>query len=217
LTIPGKRQENLCFKACNLMLDKENDGVLMHLHKLIPPGSGLGGGSSDAAHTLLSVNEIFNRGLPIEKLIELAGALGSDCPFFLLNQILLASGKGDIFKQADIELADYEVLLILPDIHVSTQWAYSQVIPGKHMIPPSEAILYDIDFWQEQLINDFEGPVFKKYPILRKTRDRLYKNGALYSAMSGSGSAIFGIFQKIPDGIESEFQGMRVVRTTILQ
>jgi 4-diphosphocytidyl-2-C-methyl-D-erythritol kinase len=217
LSLPGEKQDNLCWEACNIMLDKQVGGVEVHLHKLIPPGSGLGGGSSDATNTLVMMNSLFKKGLENVELMKIAETLGSDCPFFISNRAAAASGKGEIIQEITLDLQNYEILLVLPDIPISTNWAYSHIIPHKHEIPPSELALMDIKTWKEYMINDFESPVFKEYPILKDIRDQLYLKGALYSAMSGSGSSIYGIFNMIPAGIEDEFSGMKVIRTGILE
>jgi 4-diphosphocytidyl-2-C-methyl-D-erythritol kinase len=162
------------------------------------------------------MNKILGAGLQENELISMAGALGSDCPFFILNRPAQATGRGEILKEIDISLGRQEVILVLPGIHVSTSWAYSHIIPHRHEIPPSELVAMDIHLWKEYLVNDFETPVFKEYPQLRDARDHLYDLGAVYASMSGSGSSVYGIFNTAPPRIESEFGGMKVLRTTLL-
>jgi 4-diphosphocytidyl-2-C-methyl-D-erythritol kinase len=189
--------ENLCQKACKLLKMKYPiRPVDMHLIKHIPSGAGLGGGSSDAAHTLMLLNEIFDLGIKESELEGLASTLGSDCPFFIRNTATLASGRGEVFNSIELDLAGSFIVIVKPDVNISTPEAYAMVRPQDNRPSLREIIHQPISRWKDRLINDFEAPVFHQYPALKTIKEYLYNNGALYASMSGSGSAIFGIFEK---------------------
>lgn len=205
LHIPGEPKENLVVKAWDLFSARTGaDGARVHLHKVVPPGSGLGGGSSDAAFALMMMNQIFQAGVSEAELLEMASRLGSDCPFFILNRPSRATGRGEALSAINPDLSGRTVVLVLPGIPVPTKWAYSQIIPREPEISPSAAVMNDILEWRHLLRNDFEGPVFEQYPAIRGIRDELYRLGAVYAAMSGSGSAVYGIFEMdfLPAGYE---------------
>jgi 4-diphosphocytidyl-2C-methyl-D-erythritol kinase len=194
----GKAEKNLCLKAFYLLKKKYPllPEVQMHLHKAIPLGAGLGGGSSDAAFTLQLLNKKFNLTIPEKEIFEYALELGSDCPFFLLNQPSLATGRGERLEKINISLSDYKIALINPRIHISTAEAFRHITPTIPARKISEIIMQPIETWKHELCNDFEKYVFEKYPEVKKIKEDLYKSGALYAAMSGSGSTMFGIFKK---------------------
>jgi len=198
ILIPGDPETNLCLKAYHLIKKDFPDlpPVHCHLHKHIPIGAGLGGGSADGAGMLGLLNERFNLKLNIESLLEYAARLGSDCPFFMLNKPCLGEGRGEQLQPLNLDLSGYSFLLVHPGIHVSTAWAFSQIIPGDRGDSPSVIIQQPVRTWAGRLINDFEEPVLRHYPELRAIRENLYEAGALYAAMSGSGSSFFGIFEK---------------------
>jgi 4-diphosphocytidyl-2-C-methyl-D-erythritol kinase len=194
----GKEAENLCIKAWHIVKNDypELPGIKIHLHKIIPLGAGLGGGSADAAFALQLINKTFQLNVPESKFFEYALQLGSDCPFFLLNKPCFASGRGEIIEPLDISLKDYKVLLIHPGIHINTGEAFKEIT---HSIPPKkikEIIQQPAETWKNELQNDFENFAFKKYPVLKKIKNELYESGALFASMSGSGSTIFGVFNK---------------------
>lgn len=196
----GSLRDNLCCKAFDLMHHIYGiSGVKIHLHKNIATGAGLGGGSSDAAFTLISLNKLFNLQLSDDTLGELAAKLGSDCAFFIENKPALASGKGDILKHFDINVSNNYLLLILPDIHISTALAYSNCVAGKHKIALTELLQTPKTNWPQRIENDFEETVFNTHPKLSEIKNELYKLGALYASMSGSGSTIYGFFDKKPE------------------
>ncbi len=189
--------KNICYKAWSLLHQKYSiEPVHIFLHKNIPSGAGLGGGSSDAAYTLKMLNKIFNLNLSNEELLKLALLLGSDCPFFLLNKACIATGRGESLNPISLNLKNYTIVLVNPNIHISTQEAYSLITPKKPTINTTEIVSKPIETWKENLENDFEQPIFAKYPILSNIKQQLYNKGALYASMSGSGSTIFGIFKK---------------------
>lgn len=198
--ISGNEEDNLCVKAYRLLKKDfpEIPAVKMHLHKNIPIGAGLGGGSSDAAAVLQLLNKKFNLNISVEALQHYALALGSDCPFFILNKASIATGRGEILKETSIDLSPYKIMIVHPGIHVSTAKAFSDLdesgfsLAGKLGV----ALREDISQWKNTIKNDFEKTVFAQYPELKELRDKMYENSALYSAMSGSGSSIYGIFLK---------------------
>lgn len=199
LDIPSDGKLNLCQRAFDLLKEEfKLPEVLIHLHKVIPAGSGLGGGSSDAAFTLKMANKLFSLNLDSEKMMQLAAKIGSDCPFFIENRPMLARGRGEILKPAPISLKGMSLLLVKPNVHVSTAQAYADIKPKLAEKSISQIISQPIKTWKSELKNDFEQSVFEKFPLLSKIKQQLYASGAVYAAMSGSGSAIFGIFDKPP-------------------
>jgi len=200
LAIPGNSEDNLCLKAYNLMRkDSHIPPVHIHLHKHIPIGAGLGGGSADAAFFIRLLNDKFQLNLSNDQLANYAQQLGSDCTFFIRNTPALAHGKGEQLEDIPLDLSAYFIILIQPPVHVSTTGAYSSVSPQKPVSSLKELIKIPVEQWKEHIVNDFEPSVFKKYPEIRKIKETLYESGALYAAMSGSGSSVYGIF---PEKIE---------------
>lgn len=197
--IYGDPEKNLVMKAYRLMEEAFRlPPVHIYLHKIIPFGAGLGGGSSDATQAILILNDLFELHLSTETLHNLAGRLGADCPFFLENRPLLATGKGDLFEDTPINIDTYWLMLIKPPYSVNTKDAYEKMIPKKAAIPLKTAIQEPVDRWKDCIFNDFEKPVFERYPFVKRIKDVLYDNGALYASMSGSGSAVYGIFREQP-------------------
>jgi 4-diphosphocytidyl-2-C-methyl-D-erythritol kinase len=199
IEISGDDKDNLVLKALKL-LRKDFNGltdVAIHLHKNIPMGAGLGGGSADASFALLSMNKIFDLYLDDWMLEDYAAQLGSDCAFFIENTPKVATGRGEILAPVDVHLKGDYLVLIKPDIHISTQQAYAGVKP----CPPNGDlvhILQDKSRWKEELINDFEKSIFPQYQELSAIKEKLYQMGAYYAAMSGSGSTVFGLFSEKP-------------------
>lgn len=199
MPIPIDGNANLCLRAFEL-LRKEFDlpAINIHLHKNIPPGSGLGGGSSNAAFTLFMVNETFSLNQDLDTLKQMAATLGSDCPFFIENQPRLATGRGERLEPINNPLKGLHLLLIKTSIHISTSNAYAGINPA---IPPksvAQIVAQPIETWRHELKNDFETHVFKRFPVLNKIKQDLYNHGAVYASMSGSGSAIYGLFKTSP-------------------
>lgn len=201
IAIPGREEENLCMKAYQLLKkDYQLPHVDMYLHKIIPIGAGLGGGSADAAFTLQLVNEMFQLFLDAAILEEYAAQLGSDCAFFIRNKPVLAFERGDVFGSVQVDLAGKKLLLIYPDVHVSTAEAYSRIMPENPEKSVKEVLeQVPMDRWKEELRNDFEESVFQLYPQVAALKEKLYAAGALYTSMSGSGSSVFGIFEEEKD------------------
>ena len=196
LAINGDPSDNLCFKAYGL-LKKDYPtipNIKMHLHKTIPMGAGLGGGSADGAFTLVALNQLFNLQLSVDKLMQYALTLGSDCPFFIINTPAFASGRGEILKPINVNLDGYRIVIVNPGIAISTKLAFSLIIP---QVPDTnmEAIICEpVTLWKEKLINDFEQPIFNSFPELANIKETLYQKGAVYASMTGTGSTVYGIF-----------------------
>lgn len=189
--------DNLCVKAYNLLRkDFSLKPMGIHLLKNIPIGAGLGGGSSDAVCVLKAINEIEKLGLNNDQLRSYASMLGADCPFFVDNKPVYASGIGTDFEPIALDLSNYYIVLIKPDVHVSTQDAYRNVKPKPAPIDLREVIQLPIQDWKFHLQNDFEDGIFEIHPKIKEIKAQLYESGAIYSAMSGSGSSVFGIFDK---------------------
>jgi 4-diphosphocytidyl-2-C-methyl-D-erythritol kinase len=197
IVIPGNGSENLCTKAYNMLAaDHTLPPVHIHLLKSIPIGAGLGGGSADAAFTISTLNRLFNLHISEEKQIGYARRLGSDCAFFILNRPMFCFGKGDEFEPTDLTLAGKWLVMVNPGIHISTVEAYAGVKPA---IPDTDLrilIRQPLASWRDTVKNDFEEGIFLKYPELQEIKENLYQNGALYAAMSGSGSTLYGIFEE---------------------
>ncbi len=194
-TQPGS---NLCVKAYRLLKKDypELPHVRMHLHKTIPSGAGLGGGSADAAFTLRLLNEKFRLGISREKLLAYALELGSDCPFFILDRPCYATGRGELLEPISLDLSAWKFVIVNPGIHVNTSNAFMKIQPAIPARSLKESILEPVEGWRDTIINDFEKPIFEQYPEIGAIRDRLYASGAVYAAMSGSGSTVFGMFEK---------------------
>lgn len=198
ISIPGNEEKNLCIQAYRI-LEKEYKiaPVHIHLHKLIPIGAGLGGGSADGAFALKMLNEICKLSLSIDELEAFASQLGSDCPFFIANQPRYVTGTGNIFHEMHIDLSGKHLIIIKPDIHLSTAEAYA----GIHPQHPSENIKEliennPISTWRDSLVNDFEKSVFPNHSKIAKVKQELYTRGAIFASMTGSGAAVYGIFNE---------------------
>ena len=201
LNIGGHANNNLCIKAYHI-LKKDFPAipaVQMHLHKAIPMGAGLGGGSADAAFTLSLLNEKFHLNLSTDQLINYSLQLGSDCPFFIINKPCFATGRGELMEEIKLHLSGYKIVLVNPGIHVNTACAFAELGKIKKDKPAGnlkDFIMQPIQTWKQNISNDFEIPVFNKYPAIREIKETLYKQGAGYAAMSGSGSTVYGLFPK---------------------
>jgi len=199
--LEGDLKDNLIFRAWQLISEiKVLPPIKVHLHKIIPSGAGLGGGSSDAAFFVNLVDKKFKTGLSYLQKTELASKLGSDCAFFIENKPVLAKGKGNEFSEIKADLKKYYILLVYPNIHVNTKDAYSELVP-KNPLHDLKTVIekHDIGEWKDLLVNDFENSVFQKNPEIKELKKTLYSSGAVYASMSGSGSTVFGIFTKKPN------------------
>lgn len=201
LLIPGSYSTNLCVKAYQLMKGKFPDlpSIQMHLHKNIPMGAGLGGGSSDGAFVLSLLNEKYKLNLSETELISLALQLGSDCPFFIKNSPVHATGRGEIMQPTPVDLSNKKIVLVLPGIHINTALAFKDCPIQSDVQPCNEITSQPIENWKENLVNDFEQTVFKAYPELKAIKEQLYASGAIYASMTGTGSTIYGIYDKTLD------------------
>ena len=207
LQIAGDEVNNLCIKSYHLL--KKDFPTLppiqMHLHKAIPMGAGLGGGSADGAFALKLLNDKFQLGLSIQQLIDYALQLGSDCPFFIINKPCYATSRGEILESVYLDLSSYKFVIVNPGIHVNTGWAFAQLQLNNSDRPDLKQIIRQpVSTWKDQLINDFEEPVCKAHPEIANIKQQLYHAGALYTSMTGSGSTVFGIFEKEPELIFDE-------------
>ena len=195
LEIEGEAESNLVVKAYKLLDDRFNlPPVDIHLFKHIPSGAGLGGGSSDAAFMLKLLNDHFQLELSEEQLEVYAATLGADCAFFIKNKPTYAEGIGNLFSPIELSLSGYQIMIIKPNVFVSTREAFSNIHPHRPEYPVKEAILRPVAEWKDILINDFEASVFPQHPVIGEIKEELYHQGAIYASMSGSGSSVFGLF-----------------------
>jgi 4-diphosphocytidyl-2-C-methyl-D-erythritol kinase len=199
LAVTGERESNLVWKAYQLLKEKFPEKVpALHtyLHKVIPMGAGLGGGSADGAFMLLLINDYCDLGLNSEALAAYALQLGSDCPFFIYNNPQYAAGRGEHMQPVKLDLSGYDLQLICPQVHVSTAAAFKMVQPAPAPFNLRQLGTLPVAEWKDHIKNDFEPSVFQQYPRLAEIKQQLYNQGAVYAAMSGSGSTLFGIFEK---------------------
>lgn len=209
IEVPGASEDNLCMKAF-LTLQKDFDlpNQQIVLLKNIPVGAGLGGGSADAAFLIRLVNDKFSLGLPVEVMQGYARRLGADCAFFIENKPVFAAGKGDEFEDLHLDLSSYFIVLVKPPIHISTADAYAQVKPVRSAFDLRVSLAAPVSSWKSTVVNDFEQSVALKYPKIDEIKTQLYAAGATFVSMSGSGSTVFGLFEKpvaLPD-LEKENQ-----------
>lgn len=196
--VAGDKNDNLVWKAYRLLKDQfqQIPELDVHLLKSIPMGAGLGGGSADGAFMLRLLNDYCKLGLSNDELIQFALQLGSDCPFFIPNTPQFAQGRGEIMSPLDLDLSGYSIQLICPQVHISTAAAFKMITPKAVPFDLSKLPELPIEQWVEYISNDFEEPVFAQHPALSGIKQQLYIQGAIYASMSGSGSTIYGIFEK---------------------
>lgn len=208
---PFKAADNLVVKAY-LLLQQDFDlpSIDIKLHKHIPSGAGLGGGSSDCAFMISLLNRRFNLRMRESAMERYAARLGSDCAFFITNTPSLATGRGEILNPIGLSLKGYTVLLVKPDVSVSTAEAYAGVTPHKPETSLADAVKRPVSEWKDCVFNDFEPSVFEKYPLLADIKQKLYDLGAEYAAMTGSGSTLYGIFREPLDNPADQFPGLFV-------
>jgi len=207
ILLDGNPEHNLVIKAYSLLKKEYNlPRIDIYLRKNIPFGAGLGGGSADAAFMLKLLNNMYELHLSETRLEELASQLGADCSFFIQNKPVFATGIGNIFTSIGLSLKEYFIVLVKPDIYVSTKEAYELVKPKTPDISLKEIIKNPPETWKDTMVNDFESSVFVKYPAIKNIKERLYDSGAVYASMSGSGSSVFGIFKEEID-LSKDFQG----------
>lgn len=200
ISIPGNPENNLCLKAYQL-INKDFDlpPVHIHLHKNIPIGAGLGGGSADCGFFIKLLSELCRLNLSVETMQNYARKLGADCAFFINNKPVFAHEKGDQFEDIALDLSTYFMVLVMPPVHVSTAEAYGGIQPKSAEFNLKLALKLPVQEWRNSVKNDFENSVFQHHPEIRLIKEALYQNGALYAAMSGSGASVFGIFKQKPD------------------
>lgn len=211
LTVDCPEEKNLCVRAAKILREAFSGpfaaagGVRIHLHKTIPFGAGLGGGSADATAVLVGLNEVLSLGLMTEELVPFAARLGSDTVFFLHDRPMLGTGRGERLEPfAGTDLTGWRLLLVKPPVGVSTAEAYSLVTPRVPAVPLDEILSRPVEAWRGKLVNDFEEPLFRRLPVLGGIRAELYRRGAVYAALSGSGATLFGLF---PAGCELPAEG----------
>ncbi len=206
IDLEGNSEENIVIKAYRLLQAEYNlPPVQIHLHKQIPVGAGLGGGSSDGAFTLMGLNDLFQLHLNEEKLIGYASRLGSDCAFFILNRPVFAEGTGNIFSEVEMNLRGYTLVLIKPNLSISTAEAYRGIVPALPEISLKERVKLPVGSWAGKVINRFEEGIFKGFPEIEAIKMKLYQEGAVYASMSGSGSSVYGLFESVPERLEEYF------------
>ena len=208
IQIAGNEEDNLVVKAYNL-LDKlySLPPVEINLLKHIPSGAGLGGGSADAAFMLSMLNQSFELGIENVRLEEYAAQLGADCAFFIQNKPVFATGIGNLFESINLSLKGYYLVLVKPDIFVSTKDAFALIQPAKPTHSLKEIARMPVETWRATMKNDFEYSVFQKYPEIAAIKDKLYDMGAIYASMSGSGSSVYGIFREQVEFVDEIFNG----------
>ena len=199
LTIAGDFESNLCVKAVRIFQERFGiPNAYLHLRKQIPMGAGLGGGSADASFVLRGLNQLFEVGLNDDQLREMAAELGSDCPFFISDEVQLGRGRGTELTPFELDLSGYFVKVINPEIHVGTAEAYAGITFSDDKNGVEEVLQQPISQWKQLLKNDFEPSIFERYPLIENLKKQLYSEGAVYASMSGSGSTVFGIFGNRP-------------------
>ncbi|SHJ11262.1 4-diphosphocytidyl-2-C-methyl-D-erythritol kinase [Hymenobacter daecheongensis DSM 21074] len=195
IPIPGDPATNLCWRAYELLkADFNLPPIHMHLHKVVPIGAGLGGGSADAAFALRALNELFDLQLAMETLENYARRLGSDCAFFIKNKPVLAHEKGDVFQPIDLNLTGTACKVIYPGLHIGTAEAYARVVPRPPRHNLRQSLAQPMETWRETVSNDFEEALSSVYSVLAELKQALYAAGAAYASLSGSGSAVYGLF-----------------------
>ena len=207
--LDGSPEDNLVVRAFKL-LKREFDlpPVSIGLYKHIPTGAGLGGGSADAAFTVKTLNDRFKLGLTTQQMEDYCAQLGADCPFFIQNKPVFATGIGNVFHPIELNLKYKQLVLVKPDVFVSTKDAYAKVNVRHPETQLPELLSQPIETWKDTVVNDFEASVFSKYPEIAAIKDKLYDMGAVYASMSGSGSSVFGIFEDPVENVDEIFTGM---------
>jgi 4-diphosphocytidyl-2-C-methyl-D-erythritol kinase len=225
LTVSGRGvdcppEKNLVMRAYRAVAEVAHiPAVDIYLHKVIPDGAGLGGGSSDAAFTIYGLNNLFNLEMTQAQMAEIASHIGADCPFFIYNRPMTATGIGNIFAPCEVSLNDVPVLIVKPDVYVSTREAYAGVVPAQPDVDLAALLAGPVEQWQGQLKNQFEDSVFATHPEIKALKDEIAAMGAAYVSMSGSGSSVYGIFpgadsDKLSLMAKEKFPGMDVFVST---
>jgi 4-diphosphocytidyl-2-C-methyl-D-erythritol kinase len=214
IDIPPDGKDNLCVRAYQMLRqDFDLPAVYMHLHKNIPIGAGMGGGSADSAFVLTGLNQIFDLQLTTPQLLAYASRLGSDCAFFVENKAQLAQGRGELLSPVAPDLKGTKIVVVYPRLHITTAEAYKGVVPQEPAISLQTAIQMPREAWKHHIVNDFEKTLFTTYPILSEIKQKLYNAGAFYASMTGSGSAVFGLFD---EATQVDFENCTVWQGEIL-
>jgi 4-diphosphocytidyl-2-C-methyl-D-erythritol kinase len=210
ITIEGDEQRNLVVRAYQLLKADFPDMPRVHAHlwKGIPTQAGMGGGSSDCGYMIRLLNEAFDLGLTSEQMQQYAARLGADCAFFIESRASYAEGIGELLQPIDLDLSGWHIGVVRPDIPVPTKEAFSRIHPHYPALNCREAVMQPVETWRDTLTNDFEESVFALHPEIGNVKELLYKMGATYAAMSGSGSALFGLFKDEPDALRQTFPDM---------
>lgn len=212
IPVRGKHADNLCVKAYELLRKNYSvRSVKLYLHKQIPMGAGLGGGSSDAAFFAKKMNVLFSLGISNEQMQTLVREIGADCAFFIEGNPVYAEERGDKFLPINFSLKGYHVAIIYPDVHVSTATAFANIVPSHPEYNCRDIVTqHPISAWKQLLKNDFEQTVFAAHPEIAQVKEKLYEAGAIYASMSGSGSAVYGLFDSQPDSASFEYSNIRI-------
>ena len=210
ITIEGDEQRNLVVRAYHLLKADypELPRVHAHLWKGIPTQAGMGGGSSDCGYMIRLLNETFDMGLSSEQMQQYAARLGADCAFFIESSACYAEGIGERLLPIDLDLSGWHIGVVRPDIPVPTKEAFSRIHPHYPALNCRDVVKQPVETWRDRLTNDFEESVFALHPEIGAVKEQLYKMGATYAAMSGSGSALFGLFKDEPDALRQTFPDM---------
>lgn len=204
--LSGDAESNLVMKAYRMLQHDFNLPALkIHLHKVIPFGAGLGGGSSDGAFMLSMLNKEFALNLSGSDLEAYAARLGSDCPFFIRNTPVFACGRGEIMEPVNLSLNNWFILIIKPPVEVPTAKAFQWIVPKRPEHSLKSLVELPVEQWKESIVNQFESSVFQLYPEIKEVKDKLYDLGAAYASMSGSGSCVFGLFSELPNNWKTSF------------
>lgn len=217
LVVEGDKNNNLCVKAHRILSSHTSlPNVSMHLHKQIPMGAGLGGGSADGAFALKMLNKLSYKPLPPLELSRLALELGSDCPFFLVNKSCFATGRGEILKQVNLPINNMYIMLVNPNIEVNTGLAYRESTPNPAATNLAAISELPLEEWKDTISNDFEKTVCSHHPLIKSIKSKLYEMGAVYASMSGSGSTVFGIFRlEPPKGLFNESYFLKTLKYSL--
>tara|TARA_Y100000746_G_scaffold212885_1_gene205031 strand:- start:338 stop:1177 length:840 start_codon:yes stop_codon:yes gene_type:complete len=217
IKIPGKSKENIIFKIIEEIKTKVKP-LDIFLYKNIPLGSGLGGGSSNATFSLLTINKLLNLKIKKNELFKITKKVGSDCPFFINNEVSYVQGTGNIIEKINIDIYNKKIIIIIPNLHISTKEAFKKISINKPKYSIKTILENEsIEKWEKYIFNDFENYTFFKYNFLKKIKESLYNYGALFSSLSGTGSAIYGIFNKDVTIDENKFKNCSLIEAKVLK
>jgi len=217
IKIPGKSKENIIFKIIDEIKTKVKP-LDIFLYKNIPIGSGLGGGSSNATFSLLTINKLLNLKIKKNELFRITKKVGSDCPFFINNEVSYVRGTGNIIEKINIDIYNKKIIIIIPNLHISTKEAFKKISINKPKYSIKTILENEsIEKWEKYIFNDFENYTFFKYNFLKKIKESLYNYGALFSSLSGTGSAIYGIFNKDVTIDENKFKNCSLIEAKVLK